>query len=117
MFKALGAIVQAAKDPAQSVVISEPPPKSAISESVMTSPPVTMVGSSPEADAGLSAQEEVHSARTREWRSKLNQDDAARVAASTKDHDVVEESSGAEHPAPRQHRCWEIFCLRQQSQD
>ena len=72
VFKALGAIIQAAKAPALSVVLSEAPPKSALSESVLSSPRETIVGSSPEAAAAMSAHNEVDSARSREWRSKMN---------------------------------------------
>ena len=59
-----------------------------------------MVGSSPEVVTALSAQEEVNSARTKEWRSKLNHDRASKAASLATSIPGVAASAGAEYPAP-----------------
>ena len=100
VFKALGAIVQAAKAPAQSVVLSEAPDGSVLSESGLLSPRETVVGSPSAVTTAVSAQDEGDSARTREWRSKMNQDRAAKGAALAQKTPLVATPSGSEHPAP-----------------
>ena len=100
VFKTLGAIVQAAKAPAQSVVTSEAPGGSIFSDSGLLSPRETEPGSPSVVITVSSSQDDGDSARAREWRSKKNHDRPAKGAVPARSEPLAPPSSGPEHPAP-----------------